>query len=95
MLKIKKYFIASLCKNGILGGGIVADPEAITYYTKKLTVPDQYKQIKMKYTDIHTFTIGHLFLFPTVSLTMKSGEEYKFIIFARKRLVKILKEFLP
>ena len=36
---MKKYFIVSLIKNGILGGGIVADKEAITYHSGKLTIP--------------------------------------------------------
>ena len=36
---MKKYFIVSLIKNGILGGGIVADTEAITYHSGKLTIP--------------------------------------------------------
>ena len=38
---MKKYFIVSLVKNGILGGGIVADSEAITYRTGKVTIPHQ------------------------------------------------------
>ena len=32
---MKKYFIVSLVKNGILGGGIVADSEAITYHISR------------------------------------------------------------
>ena len=38
--RMKKYFFVSLVKNGILGGGIVADSEAITYHTGKLTNTD-------------------------------------------------------
>ena len=36
---MKHYFIASLVKNGLLGGGITVDSEAITYHTGKLTIP--------------------------------------------------------
>ena len=36
---MKNYFIVSLVKNGILGGGMTADEQAITYHTGKLTVP--------------------------------------------------------
>lgn len=41
-----KYFIVSLCKNGILGGGIVADLEKITYKTGKVTVPQNIEILK-------------------------------------------------
>ncbi len=89
---MKKYFIVSLCKNGILGGGIVATSEAITYHTGKLTIPDKYKHIEMRYKDIRAMTVGWLFIFPTVALRMSNGEEYKFIVFAKKRFVNMLKE---
>ena len=49
---MKKYFVVSLMKNGILGGGMVADDEAITYHTGKVTVPNEYRRLEMKYQDI-------------------------------------------
>jgi len=58
---MKKYFIVSLVKNGILGGGIVADSEAITYYTGKLTIPERYRHLEMKYKEICKVTTGWLF----------------------------------
>jgi len=33
LAEMNKYFIASLCRNGIIGGAIIADDEAITYKT--------------------------------------------------------------
>ena len=42
-----KYFIVSLCKNGILGGGIVADSEKVTYKTGKVTVPQKYRNLEI------------------------------------------------
>ncbi|MBQ7874882.1 MAG: hypothetical protein IJ306_06985 [Oscillospiraceae bacterium] len=89
---MREYFIVSLCKNGILGGGITAGSEAITYHTGKLTVPDKYKHIEMKYRDILALKTGRLFVFPTVTLEMNSGEKFRFIVFARKRFVDFLKE---
>ena len=81
-----------MCKNGILGGGIVANEESVTYHTGKVTIPDKYKKIEMKYVDIKNFTVGRLFILPTVTLKMNHGEEYKFVVFARKRFVNLLKE---
>jgi len=85
-------FTVSLCKNGILGGYIVADEEAITYKTGKLTIPEKYRNLKMKYKDILSVTEGSLLFMPTVSLRMKNDEEYKFIVFEKKRFLKMLSE---
>ena len=85
-------FTVSLCKNGILGGYIVADEEAITYKTGKLTIPEKYRNLKMKYKDILSVTEDSLLFMPTVSLRMKNDEEYKFIVFEKKRFLKMLIE---
>lgn len=90
--EMKNYFTASLCKNGILGGGITVDSEAITYHTAKTTVPDKYKKLEMKYGDILSAAFGRLFIFPTVTFKMTGGEEFRFIVFAKKRFAAMLKE---
>ena len=91
---MKKYFIVSLVKNGILGGGIVADSEAITYHTGKLTIPEEYRHLVMKYEDIFEVTKGWLFVLPTVTVKMRNGNEYKFaVFFGRKQLFEIIKSF--
>lgn len=88
---MKKYFIVSLVKNGILGGGIVADAEAITYYTGKVTIPKEYRHLVMKYEDICEVTKGCLYILPTVTVKMRNGNEYKFIVFfSRKRFINTL-----
>lgn len=88
---MKKYFIVSLVKNGILGGGIVADSEAITFHTGKLTIPQEYRHLVMKYKDICEVTKGWLFVLPMVMIKMRSGREYKFVVFfSRKRFVNTL-----
>jgi hypothetical protein len=90
---MKKYFVVSLVKNGILGGGIVADSEAITYHTGKVTVPKEYRNLVMKYEDICEVTPGWLFILPTVTVKLKNGEEYKFAVFSgRNRLVNLLRD---
>ena len=89
---MNKYFIASLCKNGILGGAIVADDEAITYKTNKLTVPVELRNIKMRYRDIKNTEAGWLFVFPTVSVEMKNGTVHKFVIFGRKGFIDFINQ---
>ena len=90
---MKKYFVVSLVKNGILGGGLAADEEAITYRTGKVTVPREYRNLVMKYQDIREVTPGWLFILPTVTVQMRNGEEYKFAVFSgRNRLVTLLRD---
>ena len=88
---MKNYFIVSLIKNGIIGGSIVADSEAITYHTGKITIPQEYRHLVMKYKDISEVSKGWLFILPTVTVKMRSGDEYKFaVFFSRKHLVDVL-----
>ena len=89
---MRKHFIVSLCRNGILGGGMAADKNAVTYRTGKLTVPAEYRVLEMKYSDIRAVSCGRLFIFPTATLSMSNGEEYKFIVFGRKRFIRLLNE---
>lgn len=88
---MKKHFVVSFVKNGLLGGGIVADEEAITYRTGKLTVPQEYRHLVMKYEDIQEVTKGWLFILPTVTVKMRNGTEHKFaVFFSRDRFVNTL-----
>lgn len=90
---MKNYFIVSLIKNGILGGGMTADAEAITYHTGKVTVPAEFRRLVMKYSDIRQVETGRMLLMPTVTVKMQNSEEYKFaVFFGLKRLVELLKE---
>lgn len=89
---MKQYFSVSLCRRGIIGGGIIADQEGITYKTGKLTVPQELKNIGMKYTEIREFTCSRLLCLPTVSVQINNGERYQFIVFRRKQFCALLKE---
>lgn len=89
---MKKYFIASLCKNGIIGGTIIADDEAITYKTNKLTVPMEIRNLKMPYRDIKGTEEGWIFVFPTVSVEMNNGTTHKFVIFGRKGFINFINQ---
>ena len=89
---MKQYFIASICREGILGGGIVADDEALTFKTGKVTVSPRLRNLEMKYRDIQGFTKKWVFCFPVFSISMNDGEIYKFIIFQPKRFSALLSE---
>ena len=89
---MKNYFIVSLVKNGILGGGMTADEQAITYHTGKLTVPQEYRHLVMRYDEINEVTSGRMLLLPTVTVMKKNGDSYKFaVFFGRNRLIELLR----
>lgn len=88
--QIKHTFSVSLCKNGLLGGWIVIEEDSMSYRTGKITIPEKYKNLEMKYKDILSVEEGNLLFLPTVTVTMKNEEEYKFVVFNRKRFIETL-----
>ena len=84
---MKKTFICSLCRGGILGGALYLDETAVTYKTNKLTVDKKYKNLVLPLEEIENLSWKRM-LFPIATFRMKSGEEYKFIIFNKRRFSK-------
>ena len=78
---MKKMYMVSLCRRGILGGRIIADDEGITFKTGKVTVAPELRHLEMKYREIRDFSRAWLVCLPTVTVTMADGESYKFIVF--------------
>lgn len=85
---MKKAFICSLIyKGGIIGGALYLDDTAIIYKTNKLTVDRKYRNLVLPRNEIRELS-WKWFLFPVATLQMINGEEYKFIIFDKKRFEK-------
>ena len=90
---MKKTFMGSLiCNNGIIGGGIYFDDEAITYKTNKLTVDKKYKNLVLPLNEIRELTWKWV-VFPIATMQMANGEQYRFIIFNKDRFNKYYIEF--
>ncbi len=89
---MRKAFFCSLCHRGILGGGLYLTPESLTYRTQKLTVDDQYRNLKLPLNDIQSLTWKWI-LFPVATFRMTGGEEYKMIIFNKPRFSKYYHEY--
>ena len=89
---MKNYYIASICRNGILGGAIIADDGGISYKTGKLTVPPELRNLRMEYRDIRDFSKKWVLCFPVFTIAMKDGETYKFIIFSPGKFHSLLFE---
>ena len=88
---MQNYFLASLCKNGILGGGITLEPDSFTYHTNKSGIPKEYRKLRIPFRNIRSLSTGSALFFPWISVSLTSGEEYKFIIFSRKRFLELLR----
>ena len=86
------YFVASIIREGVLGGGISTDEEKMTYHTNKLTVSPELKRIEMRYADIIEIGFQRRFLFPVFSILLKDNRKYRFIVFGSKRFRSFLKE---
>ena len=84
---MKKSFICSLCRGGILGGGLYLDDTSVTYRTNKLTVDKAYRCLTLPLDEIGEVEWKWI-IFPTATFNMKSGEKYTFIIFNKKRFIK-------
>lgn len=88
--QMKNTFSVSLCKNGLLGGWLVVGEVSMIYKTGKVTIPEKYRNLVMEYHDILSVAEGSLVFLPTVTIKMKNEEEYKFIVFKRKRFLETL-----
>lgn len=86
---MKKAFIASFCCNGLLGGGIYLDDEAVHYKTQKVSVAPQYKHIVMKYQDIEVINCyNRLLTVPFVCIKLNNETEYRFWIPNRMSFIR-------
>ena len=89
---MKKSFMCSLiCHNGIVGGGLYIENNAITYKTNKLTVDRKYRNLVLSLNEIRELTWKWI-IFPIATFHMMSGENYKIIIFNKRRFKKYYAE---
>ena len=84
---MQKSFICSLCHNGILGGVLYLDENSFTYKTNKLTVDKSYRNLVLPLDEIAEIAWKWV-VFSVATFRMKNGEEYKFIIFNKRRFNK-------
>lgn len=84
---MNKSFVCSLCHNSILGGALYLNETAVAYRTNKLTVDKAYRNIVLPMDEIAELTWKWI-VFHVATFRMKSGAEYKFIIFNKRRFQK-------
>lgn len=91
---MRKAFVCSLCRNGILGGGLYLDRQSVTYRTNKLTVDPKYRNLILPLNEIQSLTWKWI-VFPVADFQMADGETYRFLLFNKPRFMKWYAEYKP
>ena len=91
---MKRVYAASLCKNGLLGGGLYIDDEKITFRTGKLTVPPQLRNLELTFKNMTGIRKERILILPVAAVSMKSGEEWKFFVLRRNDFVHTAKTLI-
>ena len=89
---MRKIFMCSLCHNGVLGGVLLLENEALIYRTNKLTVDKKYRNLVMPIENIKGIA-WKWWLFPIAAITMANGEKYKLMIYNKPRFLNSLNEY--
>lgn len=92
---MKKIYAASLCKNGLLGGGLYIDDEKITFCTGKITVPSQLRNLEINFKDVVGIRKEKLFILPIAAIIMRNGEEWKFFILRLNNFMDVVQTYIP
>lgn len=87
-----KVFPCSLCRNGILGGALHLDERALTYKTNKVTVDKKIRNLEMPLEEITEITWKQV-VFPIVTVHLKNGETYPFLLFNKSRFEETFREY--
>ena len=88
---MEKTYVASLCKNGLLGGGLFLDDERVTYRTGKLQVSPEIRSLQLPFCRIRGVEKSKALFLPTVTIEMRDGREWKFLVFGRNSFLTNLK----
>ena len=88
---MEKTYVASLCKNGLLGGGLFLDDERVTYRTGKISVSPEIRNLQLPFCRIKDVKKSKALFLPTVTIEMRDGREWKFLVFGRNSFLGNLK----
>lgn len=80
-------FACSIIYGGVLGGWIYIEGEGLNFRTGKLTVEERIRNLNLPYEEIKDITWKTV-LFPVATVSLKNGEDYRFLIFNKRRFEK-------
>lgn len=83
---MKKSFYASACIEGLHGGAVYLSDDGFCFRCQKITIAEEYKNLRIPYADIRAVNTGKRILFiPTTVIETIDGRGYRFLIFNRKK----------
>ncbi len=85
---MRKVYAASLCKNGLLGGGLYLDEDKAVFRTGKITVPARLRNLELYYKDITSISKGSILLLPAVTISMNNGEKWRFVVYRCENFIQ-------
>lgn len=88
---MEKIYAASLCKNGLLGGGLFLEGERVAYRTGKLSVPPEIRNLQLPFCRIKNVRKSKALFLPAVTIEMEDGRDWKFVVFGRGSFLTSLK----
>ena len=91
---MKRVYAASLCKNGLLGGGLYIDDDKITFRTGKITVPPQLRNLELTFKNMTGIRKERILILPVAAVSMKNGEEWKFFVLRRNDFMHTAKTLI-
>ena len=89
---MEKTYLASLCYQGLLGGGLFLDDERVTYRTGKLQVPPEIRKLDLPFCRIRSVEKSKALFLPTVTISMEDGRVWKFLVFDRGSFLRNLEK---
>ena len=91
---MKRVYVASLCKNGLLGGSLYVDDEKIAFRTGKLTVPPRIRNLELHFNNLVGIRKEYILILPVAAVSMKNGEEWKFFVLRRNDFVRMAESLI-
>lgn len=92
---MKVCFAASICVHGVQGGAVYLLDDGFLFRCQKASMEAQYKKLKILYTGIKSVSTGKRVLFvPTTVMETKNGRTYRFLIFRRKKFMRLIRQKL-
>jgi hypothetical protein len=89
---MKYIFYASVCHQGVHGGGIILTDDYFIFRTQKVTIDIEFKFLKIEYNSIKNIKYSYVLFFPIVEISLLGGRTYKFLIFNINRFKRLINE---
>lgn len=92
---MKEWFFASICVQGVQGGGLYLLDDGVCFRCQKATIEAAYRDLRIPWENIRSVSAGkRVFLIPTTVIETRDGKRYRFLIFGRKKFSRRIQQLL-